>query len=115
MIAEGRDQLCFVRDGQLDSAKGKLRMGWLLPKNSILKKPMNDILLQVIQSGLEQQIRNKYWSFAHHVNCDAEYTPLEMNIVWILFKILAVGSGLACCTFLIELIFVYKQILWTQK
>ena len=99
------DQFCQIRDGQLDSAKGKLGNGWLFPKNSILKKPMDDLLLQVTQSGLQEKLMDKYWSFEQKINCDFEYTPLEMNIVWILFKALAIGSGLAFGTLFTELLF----------
>ena len=109
-IEGGRgDQLCQIRDGQLDSAKGKERLGWLFPKNSILKKPMNDLLLQLSQNGLEKKIRDHYWSFGHEINCDIDYTPLELNIVWILFKALAVGSGSAFGLYFIEVLFVYTQ------
>ena len=108
---EGTDQLCQIRNGQLDSAKGKQRMGWLFPKNSILKKPMNDLLLQIGQSGLEKKIRDEYWNFGHEINynCDNDYTPLELNIVWILFKVLAVGSVSAFGIYFIEVLFVYTQ------
>ena len=99
------DQFCQIRDGQLDSAKGKLGNGWLFPKNSILKKPMDDLLLQVTQSGLQEKLMDKYWSFEQNINCDFEYTPLDMNIVWILFKALAIGSGLAFGTLFTELLF----------
>ena len=107
---EGSDQLCQIRDGQLDSVKGKQRMGWLFPKNSILKNPTNDLLLQFTQSGLEQKIRDQYWSFVHAINCEIEYTPLELNIVWILFKALAIGSGLAFVVFFMELLFGYRKL-----
>ena len=106
---EGSDQLCQIRDGQLDSVKGKQRMGWLFPKNSILKKPMNDLLLQIGQSGLEKKIRDQYWNFGHEINCDIDYTPLELNIIWILFKSLAVGTGLAVGIYFMEVLFVYIQ------
>ena len=106
---EGSDQLCQIRDGQLDSVKGKQRMGWLFPKNSILKAPMNDLLLQVSQSGLEKKIRDQYWNFGHEINCDIDYTPLELNIIWILFKSLAVGTGLAVGIYFMEVLFVYIQ------
>ena len=101
------DQFCQIRDGQLDSAKGKLPVGWLFPKNSILKKPMDDLLLQVTQSGLQQKLMDKYWSFEQKINCDFEYTPLELNIVWILFKALAIGSGLAFGTLFTELLIMF--------
>ena len=104
------DQLCQIRDGKLDSAKGKQSMGWLFPKESILKKPMDDLLLQVAQSGLGQKLQDKYWSIpgiGQEINCDIEYTPLELNIVWILFKALAIGSGLAFGILLSELFLVY--------
>ena len=110
LFIEGRDQLCQIRDGQLDSAKGRLTMGWLFPKNYILKNPTNDLLLQFTQSGLEQKIRDQYWSFVHAINCEIEYTPLELNIVWILFKALAIGSGLAFVVFFMELLFGYRKL-----
>ena len=91
----------------MDSAKAKQRMGWLFPKNSILKNPMNEVLLQVTQSGLEKKIRDNYWGFADEINCELEYTPLKLNIVWILFKALAIGSGLAFGILLSELFLVY--------
>ena len=104
----------MFRDGQLDSAKGKLPVGWLFPKNSILKKPMDDLLLQVTQSGLQQKLMDKYWSFEQKINCDFEYTPLELNIVWILFKALAIGSGLAFGTLFTELLFMFFSSLNTD-
>ena len=110
MFLERKDQLCQIRDGQLDSAKAKLRMGWLFPKNSILKNPINDLLLEVTQSGLEKEIRDNYWGFANEINCELEYTPLKLNIVWILFKALAIGSGLAFVVFFMELLFGYRKL-----
>ena len=71
---------------------------------------MNDLLLKVTQSGLEKEIRDKYWGFGNEINCELEYTPLKLNIVWILFKALAIGSGLAFVAFFMELLFGYRKL-----
>ena len=49
--------------------------------------------------------------FGHefNYNCDNDYTPLELNIVWILFKVLAVGYVSAFGIYFIEVLIVYTQ------
>ena len=51
----------------------------------------------------------KNWGFGNEINCELEYTPLKLNIVWILFKALAIGSGLAFGALFTELLFVYMK------
>ena len=90
------DKLCNVKVGNLEGVKGSIKSGWIYPRNSILKGPFDTFLLHMSQSGMERKIYEKYWGFLDTIECgNQEYSPLELDIVMVLFKMLAFGLGVA--------------------
>ena len=95
--------VCNIRIGHLDGLRGQVQSGWLYPKNSILKRHFDKFLIQLGQTGIERQIRDKYFAFMDpFTKCNTAFNPVGLHIVAILFKILGFGLGLATLSFIFE-------------
>ena len=81
-------------------------VGWLYPKNSILRRVADKIMLQIAQQGIERQIYHKYYRQLSYLQCDtsSSYSPIGLDILWTVFKILACGLGIAAFIMAIEII-----------
>ena len=83
----------------------KEQFGWLYPKNSILRKIADKIMLELAQQGIERQIYHKYYRQLSNLQCDtsSSYNPIGLDILWMVFKIFASGFGIAVIIMTLEI------------
>ena len=94
-----------IRQGHLDGLRGKVQSGWLYPKNSILKRQFDKFLFDLGQTGIERQIKEKYFFLDPFTRCETAFTPIGIQIVAVLFNILAFGLVIALITLVLEHVF----------
>lgn len=97
--------ICQIRMGYLDGLRGKVQSGWLYPKHSILKRQFDKFLFELGQTGIERQIKEKYFFFDPFDRCETTFTPIGIQIVAVLFHILGFGLVISLITLAMEHIF----------
>ena len=97
--------MCDLKSGTLEEANGKVKSGWLYPKNSILKPIFDKHLIKLSQTGVDMRLQNIFYNFEDHLNCKSDYEEVGMNIAMFLFKFLAVGLALSLVALLIEALY----------
>ena len=100
--------MCDIKNGRLDEARGKVKSGWLYPKNSILRPIFDNYMMKISQSGVDNRLRNLFYNFEDHLNCQSDYEEVGMDITLFLFRLLAVGLVISLMVFFIELILTVK-------
>ena len=100
--------MCEIKIGQLDGLGGKIKSGWLYPKNSILKPIFDKHLIKLSQSGVEKRLQNIFFNFKDNLNCQSDYQEVGMNIATFLFQLLGAGLVIALMIFVIESLFAWK-------
>ena len=99
---------CQLRHAKLSGVSTKDRVGWLYPRNSILKRLVDKILLDLSQKGIERKIHEKY--FGRSLECDSNpFLPVGFDIVLALFKILGIGCGVSIIFTIFEAIVINCQ------
>ena len=87
---------CDIRNARLPGISTNTRVGWLYPKDSILLRLADKVMLELTQQGIEKKIYAKYFGQLSKWKCAAEpYHPVGYGISMILFKALAFGCILA--------------------
>ena len=52
-----------IKIGQLDGLGGKIKSGWLYPKNSILRPIFDKHLIKLSRTGVEKRLHNMFFNF----------------------------------------------------
>merc|ERR1712062_62287 len=97
--------MCDLKSGTLEEANGKVKSGWLYPKNSILKPIFDKHLIKLSQTGVDMRLQNIFYNFEDHLNCKSDHEEVGMNIAMFLFRFLAVGLALSLVALLIEALY----------
>ena len=96
--------LCQLRHARLSGVSTRDHVGWLYPKNSILRKIIDHYMLQLAEEGMERQIYDKYFGQLFNPQCQtSSFAPLGFEIVLTLFQMLVTGCGVAMLCMLSEL------------
>ena len=101
--------MCDIKIGQLDGLGGKIKSGWLYPKNSILRPLFDKHLIKLSRTGVEKRLHNMFFNFEDNLNCQSDYEEVGMNIATFLFQLLGVGLVIALLIFVIESLFALKK------
>ena len=97
--------MCNLKSGTVEETNGKVKSGWLYPKNSMLKPIFDKYLNKLSQSGVDVRLQNVFYSFEDHLNCKSDYEEVGMDIAMFLFRLLGVGLALSLVALLIEAIY----------
>ena len=106
--------LCDIRHKVLNDARAQELVGWLYPKNSLLRKLFDKFLINLYEQGIERRLFSKHFIGVEEDQCNmsSETTPIAFQIVAILFKILAFGCILAIILLSLEI--VSKHLKWVS-
>ena len=105
------DITCKLREGKLLQWNSPANMGWMYPKNSMLKRLFNKAILETTEEGVERKIYNKYFPNEDPSLCQQGFRPIGYEIVQSLFFILILGIGSSVVIFVIEKIISLLKIL----
>ena len=76
----------------------------MYPKNSIVRRIADEVMLEMAQSGIERKIFDKYFGYLSDIDCESvPFAPLGYEILLITFEILAIGILLAMILVVLEL------------
>ena len=100
------NMLCNIRHRMLDNVRGQELIGWLYPKNSLLKQLFDKFLTKINENGIERKLYIKYFNGIEDDQCKvtSDAKPIDFNIVVTLFKILAFGSSFAIILLCFEIV-----------
>ena len=97
---------CDTRSARLPGISTQTRVGWLYPKDSILLRLADRVMLELTQQGIERKIYDKYFGQLSNMKCEVEpYHPVGYGILMVLFKVLAFGCGVAINLVALEVLF----------
>ena len=95
------EALCSITHGLLNNIREKEVVGWLYPKNSMLKRIVDKFLFDVTQRGIEEKIRREYFQ-PRNLRCEASFRPIGFTMVVLLFKLLASGTVFGILVLMLE-------------
>ena len=101
--------LCQISWVQLEDGAAQIPQGWLLPKNSLLKKIFDKHLIEISAAGIDHHLLNKY--FGHLTSpdfCSSQLVIVDYSMVGILFYLLTGGS-------ILGLIFLVFEWIWKLR
>ena len=82
----------------------KENVGWLYPKNSILKKIIDNVALEMTQTGIDKKIYDKYFASLSQTTCEPEpFVVIGYDICQATFLMLIGGSVIAFIILSLEL------------
>ena len=95
------DILCSLSHGLLNTIRKKEKVGWLYPKNSMLKRLFDKFLIDTARTGIEDRIRTEYFK-PKELTCEVSFNPIGFHMVKTLFKLLALGTSISAVAVIIE-------------
>ena len=99
------DYACDLSSDSLSGVSTKDKLGWLYPKNSILKRIVDRITLEMAQAGIDKKIFDKYFDNLSNMDCESEtFVEIGFDISQIIFFLLIKGIVLALAINFIEVI-----------
>ena len=78
------------------------KIGWLFPKDSILKKLFEWFYLRKRENGVIQKLYDRHFKEKIGCNDDKSFNQIDIHTVLLLFALLAVGVTVAIVTFAVE-------------
>ena len=99
------DYPCDIRSDSLSGVSARNDLGWLYPKNSILRRAIDRLTLEMAQAGIEQKIFDKYFDVLSNTKCEPEpFVEIGYDICDTSFNILIFGGAFAFTIITIELV-----------
>ena len=99
------NSLCKIRHGLLDNIRTKEYVGWLYPKNSLLKRLFDKFIIRLNEEGIERKLFLEHFVALDEDKCETETKAIHFHIVVTLFKSLALGIFIACIVLNVEIVF----------
>ena len=99
------NSLCKIRHGLLKNIRTKEFVGWLYPKNSLLKRLFDKFIISLNEKGIERKLYRKYFAPFEEDKCETEARAIHFHIVITLFKSLAIGIFTAFIVLTVEIVF----------
>ena len=84
-------------------------IGWLYPKNSLLKRLFDKFIISLNEKGIERKLYLKYFGNFEEDNCERETKAIRFYIVVALFKSLAIGIFIAFIVLTVEIVFMHLR------
>ena len=103
------NSLCKIRHGLLENIRTKRIIGWLYPKNSLLKRLFDKFIISLNEKGIERKLYLKYFGNFEEDNCERETKAIRFYIVVALFKSLAIGIFIAFIVLIVEIVFMHLR------
>ena len=92
-----------MRHATLSGVSTTDKVGWLYPKHSILKGPIDGVMKELLQKGIERKLYDANFPRLSKIQCKVStFRPVGLDILYVVFKILAVGCGIAIFFMIIE-------------
>ena len=107
--SDDANSLCKIRHGLLENIRTKRAVGWLYPKNSLLKRLFDKFIISLNEKGIERKLYRKYYANFEDDKCETETRAIHFKIVVALFKLLAIGIFIAFVVLTIEIVFMYLR------
>lgn len=95
--------------GGSGSSKGSSGNAWMYPRNSMLKPIFDRAMLEMDETGILDQIIDKYLSNADELCHNNELIQIDFSFVAIGFVVLGAGVGLSMIVMAIEKIFIHLR------
>ena len=102
--SDDANSLCKIRHGLLENIRPKRAIGWLYPKNSLLKRLFEKFIISLNEKGIERKLYHKYYAAFEEDKCETETRGIHFNIVVTLFKSLAIGIFIAFIVLTVEVV-----------
>ena len=99
------NSLCKIRHGLLDNIRTKEYVGWLYPKNSLLKRLFDKFIIRLNEEGIERKLFLEHFVALDEDKCKTETKAIHFHIVVTLFKSLAMGIFIAFIVLTVEIVF----------
>ena len=99
------NSLCNIRHEYLENIRSKEFVGWLYPKNSMLKRLFDKFIISLNEKGIDRKLYRKYFTAFEEDKCETDTRAIHFNIVVTLFKSLAIGIFIAFIVLTVEIVF----------